>query len=126
MAELTPKKVVLSQIVEDLNSGLTRWKKDDIGFGSLEKKYSLQMNEMIELLAHPKLKNVETKIPTFIIVDDIEDIAEEVPQVKVEQEEQQQNTTVEVAKPIVTQPSFQTRTTVVVKEEPKRKLEAFI
>jgi hypothetical protein len=71
MPEVTTKKVVLSQILEDLKSGLTKWKKDDIGFGSLEKKYNLQNSEMIELLGHPVIKNVETRIPTFVIVDDV-------------------------------------------------------
>lgn len=118
MAELAPKKVILSQIVEDLNSGLTRWKKDDIGFGSIEKKYSLQMNEMIELLAHPKLKNVETKIPTFVIVDDIPDESPVVAPV---------TTAIEVAE-VKESASVQTKTTVVVKEVPKekKKIEAFI
>ena len=77
--ETSIKKVVLSQILEDLSNGLTRWKTDDIGFGSLEKKYNLQRSEMIELLAHPKIKGVETRIPTFVIVDDIEDAPEEKP-----------------------------------------------
>lgn len=70
---MKPKVITLSQIVEDLNNGLTRWKKDDIGFGSLEKKYNLTMPEMIQLFAHPKIKNIETTIPVFIIEDDIKD-----------------------------------------------------
>lgn len=78
--QLNPEKkeVILSQIIEDLNMGLTKWKKDDIGFGSLEKKYNLLPQEAIDLFSHPKVRNVETKIPSFIIVDDIPD--EEVPE----------------------------------------------
>ena len=116
MPELAPKKVTLSQVVEDLNSGMTRWKKDDIGFGSIEKKYNLQMSEMIQLLAHPKLKDVESKIPTFIIVDDIEDEAP--PATTTLQVAETQ----EVAAP-------QVKTAIVVKQEPvkeKKKVEAFI
>jgi len=114
MPELAPKKVTLSQVVEDLNSGLTRWKKDDIGFGSLEKKYNLQMSEMIQLLAHPKLQNVETKIPTFIIIDDIEDIALETTTIQVAE-------TKEILSP-------QVKTTIVVQKPviEKKKVEAFI
>lgn len=73
------KKVTLSQIVEDLKSGLTKWKKDDIGFGSIEKKYNLQMNEALELFNHSKIKNREHIIPTFVIIDDLpEETTEEV------------------------------------------------
>lgn len=67
------KRVNLSQIKEDLNNGMTKWKKDDIGFGSLEKKYNLTQSEMIKLLAHPKVEKMETKIPTFIIEDDLQE-----------------------------------------------------
>lgn len=77
MNDKMTKKVVLSQVVEDLQSGLSRWKKDDIGFGSLEKKYNLTLQECIELFNHPKIKNVESKIPTFVIVDDIADEQQE-------------------------------------------------
>jgi len=65
------KSVSLSAIKEDLNNGLTKWKKDDIGFGSIEKKYNLLTNEAVELFSHPRVKTMETRIPTFIIVDDL-------------------------------------------------------
>lgn len=67
------KSVTLSQIQEDLASGLTKWKKDDIGFGSLEKKYQLTLDEMVKLTAHPKVALMETRIPTFVIVDDLQE-----------------------------------------------------
>ena len=111
MPELTIKKVVLSQIVEDLANGLSRWKTDDIGFGSLEKKYNLQRSEMIELLAHPKIKNVQTRIPTFIIEDDLAD--EEVAPVITTP----RTTTIEVAQPQVAK---------IVKSVPKKEVKAFI
>lgn len=119
MAELTEKKVNLSQLIEDLNSGLTRWKKDDIGFGSLEKKYNLSTSEMAQILTHPRLKNVESKIPTFIIVDDLK------------QEEAAVTATIQVAETQIVEKKEekQVQTTVVVKEtsvQPKKKIEAFI
>jgi hypothetical protein len=125
MAELAPKKVRTSQIREDLLAGLTRWKKDDIGFGSIEKKYSLTMTEMCDLLAHPKIKNIETKIPTFIIEDDIEDepiLNESSSQVDevVSSRLPEREATVEVAP---------RQTTIVVKakkEEPQVVYESFI
>jgi hypothetical protein len=110
------KQVKLSQIREDLNSGLTRWKKDDIGFGSLEKKYNLTMQEMIQLLANPKVASVETRIPTFIIIDDIED--EEVTT-------QETTANIEVAAPV--KPNYQPQQThLVVKEEKQEEVVAFI
>lgn len=102
------KRVTLSQIKEDLRLGLTKWKKDDIGFGSIEKKYNLLLSEAIELFGHPKIKNLEAKIPSFIIIDDLED---ETPQ----ESQNQSEARIEVAERIV-----------VRKEQPKEKIEAFI
>ena len=73
------------------------------------------MNEMIELLAHPKLKNVETKIPSFIIVDDI---ADEAPQEQELKQQEVEIATIEVVKPVV-KPSLAPKTAIVVKESPK-------
>jgi hypothetical protein len=71
------KVIRLSQIKEDLNNGLSKWKKDEIGFGSIEKKYGLTNAEMIDLMAHPKVKKMETRIPTFVIEDDLIDEQEQ-------------------------------------------------
>lgn len=96
------KRVKLSQIKEDLHNGVTKWKKDDIGFGSLEKKYSLTLQEMVELTAHPKVKAMETRIPTFVIEDDLP--VEEV-----------------MASPVLESPVLESRIEVapVLQEEPK-------
>lgn len=83
------KRVKLSVIKEDLYNGLTKWKKDDIGFGSLEKKYSLTLSEMVELTANPKVKAMETRIPTFVIEDDLPE------------EEVERTTTITVAAPVL-------------------------
>lgn len=110
------KQVKISQVREDLHSGLTRWKKDDIGFGSIEKKYGLTVPEMIELLAHPKIKNVESRIPTFIIIDDVPD------------EEPTQHTTeaaIEVTAP-VQQQAPQQQTVLVVKQPVQEQVEELV
>lgn len=65
------KSVTLSAVLEDLSQGLTKWKKDDIGYGSIEKKYNLTIDEAMELFNHPKIKNVEHKVPKFTIIDDL-------------------------------------------------------
>lgn len=114
------KEVVLSQVIEDLASGLTKWKKDDIGFGSLEKKYNLTNQEAIELFSHPKIKNIESRIPTFVIVDDL-------PEEEIE-------ATIEVAQEVVNTPESTTRVVVAPAPSPTtrvqhvapKKAEAFI
>jgi hypothetical protein len=100
------KRVVLSIIVEDLRNGLTKWKKDDIGFGSIEKKYNLLHNEALELFSHPKIKNLEHRIPTFIIEDDLSEPKPEPEPLYVSSTEKKESITVDVVKPkqqIVTQ-----------------------
>lgn len=77
------KKITLSQVVEDLKSGLTKWKKDDIGFGSIESKYNLQIHEALELFNNSKIKNREHTIPTFVIIDDLPDEPTTAPEVTV-------------------------------------------
>lgn len=113
--QFNDKKVILSEILEDLNNGLTKWKKDDIGFGSIEKKYSLTLPEMITLMAHPKIKDVESRIPNFVIVDDLEDL--------VDVEEPVQETKIEIKTPAYVQ---QPQTRVQIQEKSEVKYEAFI
>ena len=119
MSDIMTKKIVLSQIVEDLNAGLTKWKRDDIGFGSLEKKYNLTTPEAIELFGHPKIKNLESRIPTFVIVDDL---SETNPEVESPVQQPVMETKVEVA-PVVTrveqQPKKAQKTVIVNEEEPQ-------
>jgi hypothetical protein len=116
---LEKKEVRISQILEDLRSGLTKWKKDDIVFGSLEKKYNLLPQEAIELFSHPKIKTVESKIPTFVIVDDVTD---EVTETKVELGAQSINET----KVTATLAIENKQQITVVKEEPRERVVAFI
>lgn len=70
-----PKIVGIKQVLEDLKSGVTRWKKDDLGFGSIEEKYNLTFTEMKLLLADKRIKGIKTYIPTMIIVDDADDVS---------------------------------------------------
>lgn len=116
MSDKMTKRVSLAQVVEDLRSGFTRWKKDDIGFGSLEKKYNLTLQEATELFSHPKIKNVESRIPTFVIEDDIPDTQTEV-RVEVEAPIKLE-TRVEVQpEPVRPEPVRTQQATIVVKKE---------
>ena len=60
------------QILTDIKSGLTRWKKDDLGLGSIEEKYGLTFSEMKIVNSHPKIKGIKTSIPTVLILDDFD------------------------------------------------------
>jgi trehalose/maltose hydrolase-like predicted phosphorylase len=62
--------LTVSQIINDLNSGLTWLKKDDLGYGSIEVKYSANEKQIAAIRKHPSLKNAETTITIFNIIDD--------------------------------------------------------
>ncbi len=63
----------VSQILEDLNNGLTWLKKDDLGYGSVEAKYGANEKQIFAIRKHPSLKDAETNITIFNIVDDTKD-----------------------------------------------------
>jgi basic membrane lipoprotein Med (substrate-binding protein (PBP1-ABC) superfamily) len=60
------KKVDLyvTQLIEDLNNGLTWNKKDDLGYGSIEVKYGANEKQIAAIRKHPLLKDAETNIVT--------------------------------------------------------------
>ena len=62
--------LTVSQIVNDLNEGLTWLKKDDLGYGSIENKYGANPNQIAAIRKHPALKDAETNIVIFNIIDD--------------------------------------------------------
>lgn len=62
--------ITVSQIVNDLNTGLTWYKKDDLGYGSIEVKYGATAAQIMAIRKHPALKDAETTITIFNIIDD--------------------------------------------------------
>lgn len=72
------KQLKVSEILEDLDNGLTRFEKDNEGSGSIQKKYNLSFNEVRELFRHPKLINRKTRKVglglSFNLVDDTSEI----------------------------------------------------
>ena len=62
--------ITVSQIVNDLNTGLTWYKKDDLGYGSIETKYGAIPQQIAAIRKHPALKDAETTITIFNIIDD--------------------------------------------------------
>ena len=68
------KNITISEVLDDLNRGLTR-SSDTPGYkpelGSIMEKYSLTKKELDYLFSHPKLKGRRTKLPVmFNLVDD--------------------------------------------------------
>lgn len=62
--------LTVSQLINDLNSGLTWFKKDDLGYGSIENKYGASAPQIMAIRKHPSLKDAETSITIFNIIDD--------------------------------------------------------
>lgn len=63
----------VSQILEDLNNGLTWLKRDDLGYGSIQEKYNAKDQQITMIRKHPKLKDAETTVTIFNIIDDTKD-----------------------------------------------------
>lgn len=62
--------LTVSQLINDLNNGLTWFKKDDLGYGSIETKYGATAPQIMAIRKHPALKDAETNITIFNIIDD--------------------------------------------------------
>lgn len=60
----------VSQILEDLDNGLTWMKRDDVGYGSIQDKYNAKDQQIVMIRKHPALKDAETNITVFNIIDD--------------------------------------------------------
>lgn len=63
-------ELTVSQLINDLNEGLTWLKKDDLGYGSIETKYGANEKQIATIRKHPALKDAETNITIFDIIDD--------------------------------------------------------
>jgi hypothetical protein len=60
----------VSQILEDLDNGFTWLKRDDLGYGSIQEKYNAKDQQIAKIRKHPKLKDAETSITIFNVIDD--------------------------------------------------------
>lgn len=72
------KRISIKALVEDLNNGLTRFPEGEDyneSIGSIQTKYALERQHVIDIFKHPKLKGRKTKKyiqPAYILVDDLE------------------------------------------------------
>lgn len=62
--------LTVSQLINDLNSGMTWLYKDDLGYGSIETKYGATPVQIAAIRKHPALKDAETSLTIFNIIDD--------------------------------------------------------
>lgn len=62
--------LTVTQLINDLNEGFTWLKKDDLGYGSIENKYGANPQQIAAIRKHPALKDAETSITIFNIIDD--------------------------------------------------------
>ena len=65
--------VYVSQIKELLDQGYTWLEKDNLGYGSIENKYGATAIQIATIRKHPKLKDLETNITIFNVIDDIDE-----------------------------------------------------
>lgn len=69
-------QVSIKQLMNDLSNGMTRYKKDDFGNGSIEEKYNLTQAQVARIFKHDKLKGLKVKGKTrikdeFELIDDV-------------------------------------------------------
>ena len=59
----------VQDIVELLHSGYTWYKKDDLGYGSIQDKYNALDMHIKVIQKHPELQNVDTVARVFVITN---------------------------------------------------------
>jgi len=72
MKKRTVVDLTISQIIDDLNSGMAWMKKDDEGYGSIQEKYGASDINIMTIRKHPKLAGLEPSILIFNIIDDLD------------------------------------------------------
>lgn len=68
--EVTEVNLTQEIILNYLNSGVTWFKKDDVGYGSIEAEYNANPAQIAVIRKHPAFKGVKTKVTIFNIIDD--------------------------------------------------------
>lgn len=76
---LKKNQVSVKQLINDLENGMTRYKKDDFGNGSIEQKYNLTKAQVARIFKNEKLKGLKVKGKTRIkddveLIDDTESV----------------------------------------------------
>ena len=61
--------VDVQDIIDLLHSGYTWFKKDDLGYGSIQEKYNALDIHIKTIQKHPELKDVDTIAKVFVITN---------------------------------------------------------
>jgi len=72
--ETTTIEVTISQILKDLENGMTWLKKEDQGYGSIQEKYKIKGVDVLTIKKHPKLIGAEPVFNTIVLIDDTETV----------------------------------------------------
>lgn len=82
---INKKTILVSELIADLNNGMTWLESENVGFGSIQTKYGANEQQIAQFRKHPKLINAEPNVTIFQIVDDsVEVKVEKTPVVKSE------------------------------------------
>lgn len=66
-------QLYVSNLLEDLRNGLTWYKSEDAGYGSIQEKYDATDKEVAAIKGHPALKGAEPTLRVFVVIDDTKD-----------------------------------------------------
>jgi DNA-binding transcriptional MerR regulator len=67
-------QITISSIQEDFSNGYVWYKRDDIGYGSIQDKWNMTDFQITNIKKHPKLKDIQTTARIFEIIDDTKEI----------------------------------------------------
>ncbi len=63
-------EIKITEVISLLKKGYSRYRKDNKGYGSIQEKYGLSVNQIKELFSHEGLKGLKTKLPGIKVIDD--------------------------------------------------------
>lgn len=73
MSKTSTVDLYVSQLIADLSQGLSWFKKEDLGFGSIQDKYGANDIQIKTIQKHPKLVGLEPSVTVFRVIDDLKD-----------------------------------------------------
>lgn len=65
----------ITQLLEDLASGMAWTKKEDLGMGSIQEKYGATEMQVATIRKHPALKDAQPSLVVFNLIDDSEPLS---------------------------------------------------
>jgi len=62
--------IYVSVIINDINNGLSWYKRDDLGYGSVQEKYKATDMQIDAIKKHPAFSKLQIPMTVFNIIDD--------------------------------------------------------